>query len=46
MNAVAAGLLVLVILMGIGADWVYTYVAQAGDVLAHPALYIEAVIKE
>ncbi|MGP0575433.1 Na+/H+ antiporter subunit D [Paenibacillus peoriae] len=45
-NAVAAGLLVLVILMGIGADWVYSYVAQAGDVLAHPALYIEAVIKE
>lgn len=42
----AAALLVLVILMGVGSEWVYSYVSQAGDVLAHPALYIEAVMKE
>ncbi|WP_342439610.1 Na+/H+ antiporter subunit D [Paenibacillus sp. FSL L8-0436] len=45
-SAVAAGLLVLVIAMGIGAEWVYTYVSQAGDILVSPGLYIEAVMKE
>ncbi|NQX44457.1 Na+/H+ antiporter subunit D [Paenibacillus tritici] len=45
-SAVAAGLLLLVIAMGIGAEVVYTYVSQAGDVLASPALYIEAIMKE
>ncbi|MEK5236538.1 Na+/H+ antiporter subunit D [Paenibacillus sp. FSL L8-0470] len=44
-SAVAAGLLVLVIAMGIGAEWVYTYVSQAGDILVSPGLYIEAVMK-
>jgi multicomponent Na+:H+ antiporter subunit D len=43
---VAVGLLVLVILMGVGSEWVYSYVSQAGDVLANPTLYIEAVMKE
>ncbi|MGM1021362.1 MAG: Na+/H+ antiporter subunit D [Bacillota bacterium] len=42
----AAGLLVLVILMGIGSEWVNSYVSQAGNVLTHPSLYIEAVMKE
>lgn len=42
----AVGLLVLVILMGLGSEWVYTYVSQAGEVLANPKLYIEAVMKE
>lgn len=45
-SAVAAGLLLLVIAMGIGAEYVYTYVSQAGEVLASPALYIEAIMKE
>lgn len=45
-SAVAAGLLLLVIAMGIGAEVVYTYVSQAGEVLASPALYIEAIMKE
>lgn len=45
-SAIAAGLLMLVIAMGIGAEQVYTYVSQAGEVLSSPALYIEAVMKE
>ncbi|MNC47546.1 Na(+)/H(+) antiporter subunit D [compost metagenome] len=45
-TAVAAGFLVLVILMGLGAERVNTYVSQAGDVLGSPQLYIEAVLKE
>ncbi|MNW64598.1 putative monovalent cation/H+ antiporter subunit D [compost metagenome] len=45
-SAVAAGLLVIVIAMGIGAEFVFTYVSQAGEVLASPMLYIEAVMKE
>lgn len=44
--AVSAALLVLVIVMGTQAEWVYSYVSKAGDVLVHPALYIEAVMKE
>ncbi|WP_341347698.1 Na+/H+ antiporter subunit D [Paenibacillus sp. FSL H3-0469] len=45
-SAVAAALLVLVIAMGIGADALYAYVAQAGEVLASPAEYIQAILKE
>lgn len=45
-TAVAAGLLVLVIVMGLGAEWVNTFVSQAGEVLSSPRLYIEAVLKE
>ncbi|WNS44146.1 Na+/H+ antiporter subunit D [Paenibacillus sp. MMS20-IR301] len=45
-SAVAACLLVLVILMGIGSEAIYTYVSQAGEVLSSPALYIESVMKE
>ncbi|MEK3714306.1 Na+/H+ antiporter subunit D [Paenibacillus sp. FSL R7-0333] len=45
-SAVAAGLLLLVFAMGIGAESVYTYVSQAGEILASPALYIEAIMKE
>jgi multicomponent Na+:H+ antiporter subunit D len=46
LTSTAVGLLVLVILMGVGSEWVYSYVSQAGDVLANPSLYIEAVMKE
>ncbi|GGF70721.1 Na(+)/H(+) antiporter subunit D [Paenibacillus albidus] len=45
-TVLAAGLLALVICMGVGAEQVYSYVSQAGEVLVSPALYIEAVMKE
>lgn len=45
-SAVAAVLLLLVILMGLKSEAVYTYVSQAGEVLSTPALYIESVMKE
>ncbi len=45
-SAVAGGLLVLVIAMGIGSELVFTYVSQAGEVLASPVQYIEAVMKK
>lgn len=41
----AAMLCVLVIGIGLGSEFVYEWVAQAGDVLADPARYIEAVLK-
>ncbi|REK72009.1 Na+/H+ antiporter subunit D [Paenibacillus paeoniae] len=41
-----AGLLVLVIAMGIGAEWVYGFVSEAGQTLIQPAIYIDAVLKE
>lgn len=44
--AVAAGLLVLVVAMGIGAEALFAYVSQAGSVLASPELYIQAIMKE
>ncbi|QSF46870.1 Na+/H+ antiporter subunit D [Paenibacillus tianjinensis] len=44
-SAIAGGLLVLVIAMGIGAEFVFTYVSQAGEVLASPVQYIDAVMK-
>lgn len=37
---------VLVIALGLGAEWVLTFVSQAGDGLLNPASYIEAVLKE
>lgn len=46
MMAPAAVLFALVILMGVGAETVNGYVSQAGAVLADPALYINAVMKE
>lgn len=45
-STIAGGLLLLVLFMGFGADTVYSYVSQAGEVLGSPALYIEAVLKE
>lgn len=46
MMAPAAVLFALVILMGVGAETVNGYVSRAGAVLADPALYINAVMKE
>lgn len=41
-----AGLLLLVIAMGIGAEWVFTYASEAGETLIQPSIYIDAVLKE
>ncbi|CAH1055536.1 Na+/H+ antiporter subunit D [Paenibacillus pseudetheri] len=46
MMAPAAVLFAIIILMGVGAETVNGYVSQAGAVLADPALYINAVMKE
>jgi len=43
--ASAAGLLIIVIGMGFGAEWVYRLAAHAGELLASSNLYIEAVLK-
>ncbi|TLS53551.1 Na+/H+ antiporter subunit D [Paenibacillus antri] len=44
--APCASLLAIVALLGVGAEWVNAYVSLAGEVLARPELYIEAVLKE
>lgn len=41
----ALGLLAIVIGMGIGAEWLYSFIEQAGALLVSPAQYIEAVLK-
>ncbi|MFS0727393.1 Na+/H+ antiporter subunit D [Paenibacillus sp. 1P07SE] len=40
------GLSLLVVLIGVGAQWFYPYVSMAAEVLMQPDLYIEAVLKE
>ncbi|WP_026297116.1 Na+/H+ antiporter subunit D [Paenibacillus daejeonensis] len=40
------GLGLLVILIGVCAQWLYPYVSMAAEVLMKPELYIEAVLKE
>lgn len=42
----AFGLFLIVILMGLGSEWVYQFVSVAGDTLINPAIYIDAVLKE
>jgi multicomponent Na+:H+ antiporter subunit D len=39
-------LLALLVLLGVGAEWVNGYVTQASAVLLEPELYIDAVLKE
>ncbi|WP_166241955.1 Na+/H+ antiporter subunit D [Paenibacillus turpanensis] len=41
----AALLLVLVIAIGLGAEWMYGFAARAGEVLLQPQFYVEAVLK-
>lgn len=41
-----ASLLLIVIAMGIGAEWLYSFVTVAGDTLIQPSIYIDAVLKE
>ncbi len=44
---VSTGLLFMLILfLGLGAEWVYELVQQAGYVLVQPQIYIDAVLKE
>ncbi|WP_172255495.1 Na+/H+ antiporter subunit D [Saccharibacillus deserti] len=45
-NVSAVLLLLFVIGLGVGANGVYGPVSQAGETLADPSLYIEAVLKE
>lgn len=40
------GLFILIITLGVGSEWIYSYAGQAGEVLANPSIYIEAVLKE
>ena len=40
------GLTVMVIVLGVGSEWIYSYTSQAGAVLSDPSLYINAVLKE
>lgn len=40
------GLFILVIALGVGSEWIYSYAGQAGEVLANPSIYIDAVLKE
>ncbi|MDQ0061549.1 Na+/H+ antiporter subunit D [Paenibacillus harenae] len=44
--AAAGGLLVLIVAMGLGSEWVYGLVEQAGHTLYTPSQYIESVLKE
>ncbi|WP_019536352.1 Na+/H+ antiporter subunit D [Paenibacillus ginsengihumi] len=46
MYASAAGLTALMLLIGFGAEWVYAFVSDAGNTLANPDIYIQAVMKE
>ncbi|MFD0590238.1 Na+/H+ antiporter subunit D [Paenibacillus sp. GCM10027627] len=43
--APGAGLLVLVIGIGLGAEWVYALVTDAGETLVRPSIYVDAVLK-
>ncbi|EFU39780.1 NADH/Ubiquinone/plastoquinone (complex I) [Paenibacillus vortex V453] len=44
--AAVIGLSVMVIVLGVGSEWIYSYTSQAGAVLSDPSLYINAVLKE
>ncbi|MNJ33370.1 Na(+)/H(+) antiporter subunit D [compost metagenome] len=46
MISAAAVLFTLILVIGIGSEWVYSLVSQAGDVLVNPGIYIDAVLKE
>lgn len=39
-------LVVLAVLYGVGADFVYPYISQAAETIANPNIYIDAVLKE
>jgi hypothetical protein len=35
---------VLVLLIGLGSEWIYPLIVQASDVLSDPSLYTKAVL--
>jgi len=46
LNGTIVVVFALLIFIGVNAEWVYGFVSQAGQVIAEPALYIQAVMKE
>lgn len=40
------GLFIMMIAIGLGSEWVYRFVSDAGHTLLNPELYIKAVMKE
>lgn len=45
MTVAAVSLFSLIILMGIGSEWLYALASRAGDILLQPENYIEAVLR-
>lgn len=44
---IPAGILfVFIIVMGVGAEGMFQLTSRAGDILLHPNIYIDAVLKE
>jgi len=43
-TAAAAWLFVLMLAIGIGSEWVYPLIAEAGEVLSDPSIYVRAVL--
>ncbi|OMF25824.1 Na+/H+ antiporter subunit D [Paenibacillus sp. FSL H8-0548] len=41
----AGGMSLLLIVMGLGSEWVYEFVSEAGNTLSSPATYIDAVLR-
>lgn len=41
-----AGLLIIVVAMGLGSEWVYEFAGEAGRTLLDPSSYVQAVLKE
>lgn len=46
LNGTILAVFALLVFLGVNAEWVYEFVAQAGHVIAEPDLYIHAVMKE
>ncbi|NHN33230.1 Na+/H+ antiporter subunit D [Paenibacillus agricola] len=42
----AVALFAIMVMMGLGSEWVYQFVAEAGNTLMNPSTYIDAVLKE
>ncbi|SFF49860.1 multicomponent Na+:H+ antiporter subunit D [Paenibacillus algorifonticola] len=42
----SAALCIIMIMMGLGSEWIYGFVSEAGNTLMNPHYYIEAVLKE
>ncbi|MHA6481621.1 Na+/H+ antiporter subunit D [Paenibacillus sp. strain BS8-2] len=42
----AVCLLIIVIVMGLGSEWVFEFASEAGRTLLDPSIYVQAVLKE